>query len=107
MKNLAQMMKQAQAMQEKMAEVQAELENDEITGSSGGGLVTVVLNGKTDLRRVKIDPSIVDPEDAGMLEDLIVAAHADAKTKVQAHVEEKMRTLTGGLNLPPGLNLPF
>lgn len=107
MKNLGQLMKQAQAMQEKMAEMQAQLENAEMTGSAGGGLVSVTLNGKNDLKKIKIDKSLVDPEEVEVLEDLIVAAFADARNKVAVHAEEEMKRLTGGLQLPPGLKLPF
>jgi DNA-binding YbaB/EbfC family protein len=107
MKNLGQMMKQAQQMQAKMAEMQAALENVEITGSAGGGMVVVTMNGKGELRRVKIDPKLVDPAETEVLEDLVVAAANDAKQKVEAHVAEKMKELTGGLSLPPGLKLPF
>ncbi len=107
MKNLGQMMKQAQAMQERMAEMQAGLERVEITGQSGGGMVQATLSGKGDLKRLKIDPSLMDPAEAEVVEDLIVAAHADAKAKVEAHTAEEMAKLTGGLNLPAGLKLPF
>lgn len=107
MKNLGQMMKQAQQMQAKMAEMQAALERAEITGQSGAGMVQVTLTGKGDLRKVTIDPSLVKPEEVDMLEDLIVAAHADAKAKMDAHVQDEMRKLTGGLSLPPGMKLPF
>jgi len=107
MKNLGQMMKQAQAMQERMAEMQAGLERVEITGQSGGGMVQVTLTGKGDLKKLKIDPSLLDPVEAEVVEDLIVAAHADAKAKVEAHTAEEMAKLTGGLNLPAGLKLPF
>ena len=107
MKNLGQMMKQAQQMQAKMAEMQAALERAEITGQSGAGMVEITLTGKGDLRKVKIDPSLVKPEEADMLEDLLVAAHADAKAKMDAHVQEEMRKVTGGLALPPGMKLPF
>ena len=107
MKNLGQMMKQAQAMQERMAEMQAGLERVEITGQSGGGMVQVTLSGKGDLKKLKIDPSLLDPAEAEVVEDLIVAAHADAKAKVEAHTAEEMAKLTGGLNLPAGLKLPF
>lgn len=107
MKNLGQMMKQAQQMQAKMAEMQAALEQVEITGQSGAGMVQVTLTGKGDLRKVKIDPSLLKPEEADMVEDLLVAAHADAKAKMDAHVAEQMRNVTGGLSLPPGMKLPF
>ncbi|MBM3597037.1 MAG: YbaB/EbfC family nucleoid-associated protein [Alphaproteobacteria bacterium] len=107
MKNLGQMMKQAQQMQAKMAEMQAKLDQIEVTGAAGGGMVQVTLNGKGDMRKVKIDPSLVDPKDVEVLEDLILAAANDAKAKVEAHVAAEMAKLTGGLNLPPGLKLPF
>jgi nucleoid-associated protein EbfC len=107
MKNLGQMMKQAQQMQAKMAEMQAQLENVEMTGQSGGGMVQVTLSGKGDLKKMKIDKSLADPEEVEVLEDLIVAAFSDAKARVEAHVAEEMSKLTGGLNLPPGLKLPF
>lgn len=107
MKNLGQMMKQAQAMQEKLAAMQAGLERHEVTGQSGGGMVQATLNGKGQVRRLKIDPKLVDPNDVGMLEDLLVAAVNDAKAKVEAHVAEEMSKLTGGLQLPPGMKLPF
>jgi len=107
MKNLGQMIKQAQQMQAKMAEMQAKLDQIEVTGAAGGGMVQVTLNGKGDMRKVKIDPSLVDPKDVEVLEDLILAAANDAKAKVEAHVAAEMAKLTGGLNLPPGLKLPF
>ena len=106
MKNFAQMMKQAQELQGRMAEMQAEMESARCEGRSGGGLVVVILNGKGDLAGIKIDPSLVKPDEAEILEDLIVAAHADAKAKLEAMMKEKMKSLTGGLPLPPGLN-PF
>ncbi|MDX1486547.1 MAG: YbaB/EbfC family nucleoid-associated protein [Alphaproteobacteria bacterium] len=107
MKNLSQMMKQAQEMQAKMQEMQERLDEAEITGTAGAGLVTVTLTGKGTLRKLKIDPSVVDPNDTAMLEDLITAAFNDAKTKVEAFVAEKMSEVTGGLQLPPGMKLPF
>ncbi|GIK99573.1 MAG: nucleoid-associated protein [Alphaproteobacteria bacterium] len=107
MKNLGQMMKQAQQMQAKMAEMQETLDKVEITGSAGGGMVSVTMTGKGEMRKVKIDPKLADPADVEVLEDLIVAASNDAKQKVEAHVAEKMRELTGGLSLPPGMKLPF
>jgi DNA-binding YbaB/EbfC family protein len=107
MKNLGQMMKQAQQMQAKMAEMQAQLETVEMSGASGGGMVSVTVGGKGDLRKIKIDKALVDPGEIEVLEDLIVAAFNDAKTRVEAHVAQEMAKLTGGLNLPPGLKLPF
>lgn len=107
MKNLASMMKQAQEMQARMAEMQAGLERHEMTGQSGGGMVTVTLNGKGEMRAIKIDPALATPDDVEVLEDLIVAAFGDAKAKVEQHVQERMAELTGGLQLPPGMKLPF
>ena len=107
MKNLGQMMKQAQQMQTKMAELQAQLAEAEVKGASGGGMIEVTMNGKGEMRRIKIDPALVDPKDVEVLEDLIVAAANDAKGKVEAEVAGKMRELTGGLELPPGMKLPF
>ena len=107
MKNLGQMMKQAQQMQERMAELQTKLDAVELTGASGGGLVQVTLTGKGQMRKLKIDPSLVDPAETEVLEDLILAAFNDARARVESHVGEEMSKLTGGLNLPPGLKLPF
>ena len=107
MTNIGQMMKQAQEFQSKMAEMQDKLAHFEVTGSSGGGMVQVTLNGKAEARRVKIDPSLVGADEAEVLEDLIVAAFNDAKAKVEAHMAEKMAEITGGLQLPPGMTLPF
>ena len=107
MKNLGQIMKQVQDMQTRMSEMQAKLAELEITGASGAGLVSATLNGKGELRRVKIDPSLVKPDDVEMLEDLIVAAVNDAKAKVDERTQSEMGKLTGGLPLPPGFKLPF
>jgi nucleoid-associated protein EbfC len=107
MKNLAGLMKQAQQMQSKMEEMQSKLEALEITGESGAGMVKVTLNGKSVLKRIKIDPKVIDPADAEMLEDLIGAAHRDAKTKIEAVSAEEMQKVTGGMQLPPGMKLPF
>ena len=107
MKNLSQMLKQAQEMQSKMAEMQTALADLEVVGQSGGGFVTVTVNGKGDVKRVKIDPKLVDPNEVAVLEDLIVAAARDAKTKADAEMQEQMAKLTGGLQLPPGFKLPF
>ena len=107
MKNLGQMMKQAQAMQARMAEMQAELERIEMTGQAGGGMVKVTLNGKVDMRSIKIDPKLLDPTEVEVLEDLIRAAANDAKDKVESHMAAEMCKLTGGLPLPPGMKLPF
>ena len=107
MKNLGQLMKQAQQMQQKMAEMQAELETVEMTGIAGGGMVQLTLNGKGDMKRLQIDKSVVDPAETEVLEDLIVAAFNDARAKVNAHAETEMQKLTGGLALPGGMKLPF
>ncbi|MCX8134491.1 MAG: YbaB/EbfC family nucleoid-associated protein [Roseococcus sp.] len=107
MKNLGNMLKQAQQMQARMQEMQARLEAMEVQGQAGGGMVTVTLTGKGDLRRVRLDPSLITPEDREMLEDLIVAAHADAKQKVEAAMAEEMQKATAGMSLPAGLKLPF
>ncbi len=107
MKNLAGLMKQASQMQSKMAEVQAKLEAMEIEGSSGAGMVQVTLSGKGDLKRVKFDPKLLDPAEAEMVEDLLVAAHADARRKLEMQTAEEMEKVTGGMALPGGLKLPF
>ena len=105
MKNFASMMKQAQELQGRMAEMQAEMERARVEGQSGGGLVVLTMNGKGDLSGVKIDPSLLTSEEAEILEDLIVAANTDAKAKVERLLQEKMQSLTGGLPLPPGMKL--
>jgi DNA-binding YbaB/EbfC family protein len=107
MKNLGQLMKQAQQMQQKMADMQAELEAVEMTGLAGGGMVAVTLNGKGDVKKLKLDKAVVDPNETEVLEDLIVAAFNDARAKVNAHAESEMQKLTGGLALPGGMKLPF
>ncbi|AWU94545.1 MULTISPECIES: YbaB/EbfC family nucleoid-associated protein [Azospirillum] len=107
MKNIGNMMKQAQQMQAKMQEMQASLEQVEVTGQSAAGMVVVTVNGKSEMKKVKLDKSVVDPEDVEVLEDLIVAAFNDAKKKVEQHVAEETSKLMGGLKLPPGMKLPF
>jgi len=107
MKNLGRLMKQAQEMQAKMTEMQARLAEVEVEGRAGGGLVMATLNGKGELRRVRIDPTLCDPAEVAVLEDLVVAAVNDAKTKVETHVAAEMQKITGGLELPPGVSLPF
>lgn len=107
MKNIGQLMKQAQQMQARMAEMQAQLETVEMTGMSGGGLVSVTLTGKGDLKKVAIDRSVLNPDEGEVLEDLIVAAFNDARAKVNAYAEGEMAKLTGGLGLPGGFKLPF
>ena len=107
MKNLGQMMKQAQEMQSKLAEMQAGLADTEVSGASGGGMVQVTLNGKSEARKIVIDPSLVVADDKEVLEDLLVAAFNDAKSKVDALSTEKMKELTGGIELPAGMQFPF
>jgi len=107
MKNLGNMLKQAQEMQTRMQELQDRLAREEVSGTAGGGLVTVTLNGKGEARGVRIDASLFNGDDAAVVEDLIVAAFAVAKGKVDARMAEEMSKLTGGLNLPPGMTLPF
>ncbi|MDR3536120.1 MAG: YbaB/EbfC family nucleoid-associated protein [Acetobacteraceae bacterium] len=107
MKNLAGLMKQAAQMQSKMEEMQAKLESLELMGESGAGLVQVTLNGKGELRKVRIDPKLLDPAEAEMLEDLIVAAHRDAKGKIDTASAAEMQKVTGGMQLPAGMKLPF
>jgi hypothetical protein len=107
MKNIGNMMKQAQQMQQRMQEMQAQLDQVEMQGASGGGVVKVTVNGKGDLKRISIDKQLMDPEETEVLEDLIIAAFADAKAKVESHVSAEMAKVTGGLKLPPGIKLPF
>jgi DNA-binding YbaB/EbfC family protein len=105
LKDLGGLMQQAQAMQQKIQELQAVLERLEIVGSSGAGLVKMTVNGKGETLRVEIDASLFVPADKGVVEDLIVAAANDARTKVEQTVQEHMRGVTGGLPLPPGFKL--
>ena len=107
MKNLSGLMKQAQQMQTKMQELQAKLEALEVEGQSGAGLVAVTLSGKGDMRRIRIDPKLADPSDVEMLQDLVVAAHNDAKRKLEQVTADEMQKISGGLQLPPGMKLPF
>ena len=107
MKNLGQLMKQAQAMQTKMAEMQEKLEALEVSGSAGAGMVTVTLNGKGAMRGIKIDPALAKADEVEILEDLITAAHGDAKAKLEQMVQEQTAEVMGGLQLPPGFKLPF
>lgn len=101
------LMKQAQQMQAKMAETQLELDNITVEGEAGGGLVKVTLTAKGAMKSVSIDPSLVKPEEKEILEDLIVTAHMQAKSKAEEAMAEKMKEITGGLQLPPGFKLPF
>ena len=107
MKNLGQMLKQAQEMQVKMQEIQDGLANMEVTGASGAGMCQVTMNGNGEARQVKIDQALVTPNDVEVLEDLILAAINDAKAKATEKSQAEMQKLTGGLQLPPGFQLPF
>lgn len=105
--NFGNMMKQAREMQAKMAEAEKKIDGLEVEGSSGGGMVRVTLNGKGVIKRVKIDPSVVAPDDVEMLEDLVVAAYNEGKKKADEESQKEMSKVTGGLKLPPGMGLPF
>ena len=107
MKNLGNMLKEAQKLQSRMAEMQQQLAETEMSGTAGADMVTVTLNGRGEMRKVKIDPSLADPNEMEILEDLIVAAANDAKSKIDAHLQAEMGKLTGGLPMPPGFKLPF
>jgi nucleoid-associated protein EbfC len=99
------LMKQANELKSKMEAMQAELDRIEVEGAAGGGMVTVKMTAKGEVKSVSLDPSLMKPEDKEITEDLIVAAHADARRKAEALLQEKMKNLTGGLPLPPGLKL--
>jgi len=105
--DIMKMMKQAKDLQSKMASMQEEIAQIEVVGAAGAGLVSVTLNGKGEMRGLSIDPSLFKEDEAEILEDLIVAAHNDAKGKAEAAMQEKMKELTGGLQLPPGMQLPI
>lgn len=105
MRDLMGMMDQIKQLQEKMQQLQAELERTEVSGTAGGGLVTVTLTAKGEMKGVTIDASLMKPEEKEIAEDLVVAAHADARAKAERLVQEKASALTGGLPLPPGLKL--
>lgn len=107
MKNLGQMMKQAQEVQTRMQEMQERLAQAELTGASGGGMVTITMTGKGEVRRVQIDPGLIVPDDREVLEDLVAAAVNDARQKVDAYTQEETQKIMGGLQLPPGVKLPF
>lgn len=104
--NFGNLMKQAQAMQASMQKAQAELANIEVIGESGGGMVKVTMTGRHEVKRVQIEPSVAN-EDREMLEDLLAAAFNDAVQKVEVRVQEKMSSLMAGVQLPPGIKLPF
>ncbi len=107
MAGFADIMKQAQEMQAKMTEAQAQLESLDIEGTAGGGMVKVVISGKGTMKSVSIAPDLFSAEEAEVVEDLIVAAHNDAKAKSEAVLAEEMKKITGGLSLPPGMKMPF
>ena len=107
MRDFLGMMQQAKQLQEKMQNLQVEIEALEATGTAGAGLVTVTVDGKGGLKSVKIDPSLIKPDEVEILEDLLVAAVRDARGKAEALAEDKMKSLTAGLGLPGGLKLPF
>jgi DNA-binding YbaB/EbfC family protein len=107
MVNIGNMMKQAQQLQKKMAEVQDKLNSIEVEGVSGGGVVRVIASAKGEIKRINLDESLLKPEDKEITEDLIVAAVNDAKQKGETATQEEMKSVTGGLPLPPGMKLPF
>ena len=107
MRDVLGLMKQAQAMQAKMQEVQAEMERIEVEGQAGGGMVRVTLTAKGQMRGLSIDDQLLKADEKVILEDLIVVAHEDARKKSERLVEEKMKGVTAGLSLPPGMKLPF
>ncbi|MEO0542201.1 MAG: YbaB/EbfC family nucleoid-associated protein [Pseudomonadota bacterium] len=107
MKDLMGLMSKAKEMQQKMADMQAEMETITADGTAGGGMVTVTLTGKGAMQGIKIDPSVFAEDDVEILEDLIIAAHGDAKSKIETIMQEKTAEMTSGLPLPPGMKLPF
>ena len=107
MNNMSQLMKQAKAMQEKMAEMQKKIEETEIEGSSGGGAVKIVMNGKHEVKNLFIDPSIVNSDEKEVLEDLIIAALNDVNKKIAENTNDQLGSISGGMGLPPGFKLPF
>ena len=107
MNNFNDMMKKAQEMQKKMQEMQNSLSNLEVEGTSGGGMVKVIMNCKNEVKKIDVDPSIIKQDDKTMMEDLIVAALNDAKSKAEEKSQDEMKKLTGGLGLPPGMKMPF
>jgi len=107
MKDLMGLMGKAKEMQAKFEAMQQEVASIEATGQAGGGMVSVMLSGKMEMRALKIDPSLFKEDEVEILEDLILAAHNDAKAKVEAVLQEKTREMTAGLPIPPGMKLPF
>ena len=107
MNNFSDMMKKAQEMQKKMKEIQDSLSNLEVEGTSGGGIVKIIMNCKNEVKKIDIDPSIIKNDEKEVMEDLIIAALNDAKSKAEEKSQEEMKKLTGGLGLPPGMKMPF
>ncbi|MBX4335482.1 YbaB/EbfC family nucleoid-associated protein [Bartonella raoultii] len=107
MRDMMSMMKKAKEMQEKMQKIQEEMANLQVIGTAGGGLVSVTLNGKNIITAIEIDPSLLKPEETEILEDLIMAAYNEARTKIEIAMEEKTKSMTAGLPLPPNFKLPF
>ena len=107
MNNFNDMMKKAQEMQKKMQEIQDSLSNLEVEGTSGGGIVKIIMNCKNEVKKIDIDPSIIKNDEKEVMEDLIIAALNDAKSKAEEKSQDKMKELTGGLGLPSGMKMPF
>ena len=107
MTNISQIMKQAKEMQEKMAEVQKKIEQSEVEGSSGGGAVKVIMDGKHNLKKINIDSNLLDKDEVEVLEDLIVAAINDANQKISENMSNQLGSISSGMGLPPGMKLPF
>lgn len=107
MRDIMGMMQKAKELQDKMGQVQEDLQKLEVVGSAGAGMVSITLNGKGDMRAIKVDPSLVADGDVEIIEDLILAAHTDARAKSEALAAEKMQEMTAGMPLPPGMKLPF
>ena len=107
MNNFSDMMKKAQEMQKKMQEIQDSLSNLEVEGTSGGGMIKIIMNCKNEVKKIDIDPSIIKNDEKEVMEDLIIAALNDAKSKAEEKSQEEMKKLTGGLGLPPGMKMPF
>ena len=107
MNNFKDMMKKAQEMQKKMQEIQDSLSNLEVEGTSGGGIVKIIMNCKNEVKKIDIDPSIIKNDEKEVMEDLIIAALNDAKSKAEEKSQEEMKKLSGGLGLPPGMKMPF
>ncbi|WP_319774846.1 YbaB/EbfC family nucleoid-associated protein [Breoghania sp.] len=105
--DIMKMMKQAKQLQAQMGNLQEEIGSLEVSGSSGGGLVTIVMSGKGELKSLKIDPSLVKEDEVEILEDLVIAAHNDAKAKAEAAMQEKTQEMMSGMGLPAGMKLPF